>query len=1082
MKQFFIPALLLCVSASAIAETPRWLRNTAISPDGKTVAFTYKGDIYTVPVNGGKAKQLTTNPAYDTTPIWSPDGKSIVFASNREGNPDIYVMPSEGGTPVRVTTNSAAESPLAFLDNNRVIYTSSLMPSAATSRGFLPQTYVVDVTKPNPRPEMFLSLPMKEASANSKGEVLYADKKGVENIWRKHERSSGTSDIVLYSNGKFTKLTEFNGHDLNPVWKSDGKGFYYVSEEDGTLNVFENTSDGKGKRQLTNFKKHPVRSLSAANNGTLAFSWDGDIYTMAPGGKPQKLAVEITGDQYNSDKVKFFPTSGATAMAVSPSGDEIAFVYRGDIFVTDTKYETTKRITNTPAQERNVDFAPDGKTLVYDSDRDGYWQLFTAKIKDPEEKRFTYASEIVEEPLYKCATSAQQPQFSPDGKKVAFLENRDEVRVIDVKSKKVNTVIPGKFNYSYQDGDISFDWSPDSKWLIADYIGVGGWNNTDVALAKADGSEIVDLTESGYADGNAKFVLGGKGIAYSTGRYGMKAHGSWGNTSDIVLMVLDQEAWDDFNMTEEEAALKTEAEKAKKDKEKKDADSKDKKDKKGDKKDAKKDETEKDKVKDLAFDLGNRHYRTRRLTGNSAFLGDYYLNPKGTKLYYVARATEGGYNLMERNLKEGGTKVMAKGVSGGLIPDKKGENLYVISGRGMMKLNLANGKTEPIKFKAQYDRHPSLEREYIYDHMVRQVNDKFYDKNIHGIDWEGYGKHYREFLPYIDNNMDFSIMMSEILGELNASHTGSGYRDPGFGMSTANLGAFYDESYKGDGLKVQEVLPRSPLAKKGVDVKKGDIIMSIDGEKILAGKDYYPLMEGKAEGKVRLEIKRADGKTDYVSVKPLRAYDRSNQIYQRWVERNEKYVDSISGGKIGYVHVAGMNTESFQTVYDKILGKYRNCDAIVVDTRHNGGGWLHNDLALLLNGKEYVKFMPRGKYIGSEPFSQWTKPSVMLVNESNYSDAHGSPYVYQTLKIGDVVGAPVPGTMTAVWWETQIDPTLYFGIPQVTSVGADGKPLENKQLNPDILIYNDPADELRGYDAQLDGAVRSLMQKTGNKR
>ena len=172
-----------------------------------------------------------------------------------------------------------------------------------------------------------------------------------------------------------------------------------------------------------------------------------------------------------------------------------------------------------------------------------------------------------------------------------------------------------------------------------------------------------------------------------------------------------------------------------------------------------------------------------------------------------------------------------------------------------------------------------------------------------------------------------------------------------------------------------------------------------------------------------------------------------------------------------------MDSPSFREVYSKLLGKYRNCDAVVVDTRWNGGGWLHNDIALLLGGKEYVRYSPRGRYIGSDPFSQWTKPSVMLVNESNYSDAHGTPYVYQTLKIGDVVGAPIPGTMTAVWWETQIDPTLVFGIPQVTSLDRNGKPLENQQLNPDVLIYNDPADVENGRDAQLEGAVKHLLKK-----
>ena len=405
---------------------------------------------------------------------------------------------------------------------------------------------------------------------------------------------------------------------------------------------------------------------------------------MRPGSEPQKLAVEIIADQYDGDRVKYFTDRGATTMAVSPSGNELAFVIRGDVYVTDAKYKTTKRITDTPAQERNVSFSKDGRTLVYDSDRDGYWQLFTATIKNPDEKQFAYATEIVEEPLYKCATAAQQPVFSPDGSKIAFLEDRTEIRVIDPKTKKVNTALDGKYNYSYTDGDVSFSWSPDSKWLLADYIGIGGWNNTDIALVKADGTEVIDLTESGYSDGNAKWVLGGKAITYHTGKYGMKSQGSWGNQGDILMMALDGEAWDNFNATEEEIALMEKAEKEKKEKEEK-AKEGDKKDKKKGKKDDKKD----DKSKDLTFDLANRKHRMARLTGSSAFVGDYFMNPKGTKFYYVARATEGGYNLMERDLKKGDTKVLIKGVSGGIETDAKGENIFLITGSGLKKIDLA---------------------------------------------------------------------------------------------------------------------------------------------------------------------------------------------------------------------------------------------------------------------------------------------------------------------------------------------------------------------------------------------------------
>ncbi len=1073
MKKTLLTLLAATVATAAVAQAPAWLRNSAISPDGSRIAFTYKGDIFTVPVAGGTARQITADKAYDTAPVWSPDGKKLAFASNREGSLDVYTVAAGGGTPVRLTTSSADEQPLAFIDSDNLAIISKDLGSNRSVR-FPGQSnvYSINLNKPGSRPQLWLSFPAMAASFSPDGKMLFQDKKGMENVWRKHERSSGTSDIWLLDGGNFTKLTDFNGHDLNPVWAPDGKSYYYVTEENGTLNVAYSSLDGKQRKILTSFEHHPVRSLSVASDGTLAFSWDGQLYTMHPGQEPRKVAVSIAADQYDGDMVKKYVNTGATSMAVSPDGKELAFVLRGDVYVTDVEYKTTRRITDTPAQERTVSFAPDGRTLVYDSDRDGQWQLFTAEIKNPTEKRFAYATEIVEKPLYKSDRTAQQPAFSPDGKKVAFLEDRTELRVIDVKSKKVNTALDGRYNYSYVDGDVPFEWSPDSRRLLIGYIGEGGWNNVDIAMVNADGTGLVDLTESGYADGNAKWALGGKAITYETGRFGMKSHGSWGNQSDVVLMALDQDAWDNFNATEEEAKLKEQAEQDKKKKEEEETASREKKGKK-----AKKDNSVKNETRPLELDTDNRRHRMERLTGSSSLLGDYLLSPKGDKLYYIARATEGGANLFERNFRDGNTKLLIKGVSGGIVTDAKGENVFVITGSGMKKVDLAKGDVKDIEFEAPYDRRPSLEREYIYEHMLRQVADKFYDENLHGVDWKYYGDHYRKFLPHISNNDDFAILLSEILGELNASHTGGRYSGTGPSMPTANLGAFFNPNYKGDGVEVTEAVAGGPLSSKKADVRPGDIILAIDGEKIAAGMDFSHLLEGKADKRTRLEIRRkASGKTDTVSVRPITAGELSELLYSRWVERNEAYVDSISGGRIGYVHVRGMNTPSFNAVYDRLLGKYRNCDAVVVDTRWNGGGWLHNDLAVLLSGKEYVRFTPRGRYIGSEPFSQWHKPSVMLVSEANYSDAHGSPYTYKTLEIGKLVGAPVPGTMTAVWWETQIDPSIIFGIPQVTNSDLNGNALENKQLNPDITVYNDPADELSGKDAQLEAAVKALLK------
>ena len=1067
-------------SVAASVDNPLWLRNPAISPDASKIAFTYKGDIYTVPVKGGQATRLTSG-SYNTAPVWSPDGKSIAFASDREGSLDVFIIDTTGGTPVRLTTHSGNETPRAFLNDTTIIISTRMLPSKESANGnYLGVTYTVSTT-PQSRPRLFMSLPVGAVSVKG-DKLLYEDKKGYEDSFRKHERSSGTSDIWLLSlgendnprDGKFTKLTTFNGHDLSPVWNGNGQDqFYYVSEEDGTLNIYSSNIDGSNKKQLTQFTTHPVRSLSASADGsTLAFSRDGELYTMKPGQAATVVPVKITADLYQPAVNKSVETGGATDIAVSPDGEQIAFVMHGNVYVTSKDYATTKQITNTPEQERVVDFSPDGKTLVYDSERNGLWQLFTAKVKNPDEDSFVYATEIVEEPLYIGSSPAFQPSFSPDGKKVAFLEGRTELKVIDLDTKAVNTALDGKYNYSYTDGDVSFEWSPDSRWFLTSYIGQGGWNNIDVALVAADGSEVHDLTNSGYSDGNAHWAMNGKAMVWESDKQGYRSHGSWGAESDIYVMFFDGEAYDRFMMNEEEAKLQD------KQKEKSDENKDTEKDKKGK---GKKDKEEKDakdeKVEPLEFDLANAPYRIVRLTNSSSNLGDFYLDKKGENLYY---GSDG--DLWHKKIRKKDNKVMAKGMGrGGFVTDKDENALYTLGWRGdISAVSVPDGEVESIDFKAPLDYKAAAERAYIYDHVWRQTKEKFYDENLHGVDWDMYKGEYEKFLPHINNNYDFAELLSEFLGELNASHTGSRYYAPGAKMSTADLGAFYDESWDGDGLKIDEVILMGPLSTKDANIQPGEIITAINGETIKAGKDYYPMLEGKSGEKVRLTVKGLDGKDRDVYVRPTVSV--SNNLYRRWVEHNRHIVDSVSGGRVGYVHVSGMNSQSFRTAYEEMLGRHRNCDAIIVDTRFNGGGWLHNDLAVLLSGKEYTRFTPRGQYIGSEPFSQWYKPSVMLVNEANYSDGYGGPFAYQTLGLGDVVGSPIPGTMTAVWWENQVDPSLIFGIPQVTNATVDGTPLENKQLDPDVVIYNQPGEIINGTDTQLIGATNHLLKKLAGEK
>ena len=316
-----IMTLVVVLTTAFIAmgqNNPLWMRFCTISPDGQTIAFSYKGDLFTVAVQGGSAYQLTSNAAYDSYPVWSPDGQSIAFASAREGSLDVYLISKDGGTPKRLTTDSGNETPLCFLDDGTVLFEATNMPTAQSilfaSRSF-PQVY--QVSTDGGRARLFSELPMQDLSINGHGDILYHDIKGYEDPFRKHHTSSITRDIWLKQDGKFTKLTSFNGEDRTPRWAADGKSYYYLSEQDGTFNVYKSSIGGQ-PQQLTRHKDNPVRFLTVARNGTLCYGYNGEIYTLREGSEPQRVNISIAADRSEKDPVRDIKRSGATAISVSP--------------------------------------------------------------------------------------------------------------------------------------------------------------------------------------------------------------------------------------------------------------------------------------------------------------------------------------------------------------------------------------------------------------------------------------------------------------------------------------------------------------------------------------------------------------------------------------------------------------------------------------------------------------------------------------------------------------------------------------------------------------------------------------------
>ncbi len=1068
------------------AVSDAWRRMPAISPDGAQIVFSERGDLWRVGVEGGVAIPLTTGEAWEGHPVWSRDGARIAFASDRFGDLDVFVMNADGSDVRRLTVHAASDIPSDFSpDGQHVLFSSARQDSAASSyfpTGALPELYEAPVTGGTPR--MVFTNPAEQAKWSPDGaQIVYREEKAYENEWRKFDVSSFARDIWIYdvASGAHRQVTTNSGGDHAPVWSPRGDGLYLLSEVDGApFNVYSHDLDSGDRTALTTHTVHAARQLSISADGVMAYSYHGEIYVVRAGAAPQPVAITLPVGAMRDAPQPLNLNRGISEFAVSADGKEIAFIARGEVFVTAVDFSATVRVTDTPEQERSVSFAPDGRSLIYAGERDGAWRIYESTLTDDAELRFSAATAWEERVVYAAeAGDAFQPVVSPDGERIAFLENRDAIRVINRDGGDPVTLFTAEQNYSYSDGDIAYAWSPDSQWLAADYIPRGYLFYPDIGIAPADGSAPPrDISLNGYFDGSPVWHHSGDVVMWFTDRYGERSHGSWGGEFDVVAGFLTQDGWDRFNLTEQERALLKEAEENAPQPDGEDA--------------AEGSPSLLDGVlawvglgpepaEDAPFtiDWDGIQDRTTRLTIHSSDLADAALAPDLSALYYLA-AFEGGYDLWKSDLHTGGASLLAKLGAGNasLAISQDGDTLFVLADGGLITIAAGHGAVKPIALNAEMTLRADAERSYLFEHAWRQVQDKFYDADMHGVDWDDMRAQYAPKVRGVSNMRDFATLMSEMLGQLNASHTGMYYRGGGDAASdrTASLGVVYDLTATGPGVRIADILPGGPLDKDGLDITAGDRIVAIGEVRLERGANLFALLNRKVGQRLRLTIASDDGSDErVVTVRPYAGGRESQALYNRWIERRRAIVEEASAGRIGYLHIRSMSDSGFRQTFSELFGRNFDKDAVIVDTRFNGGGWLHDELVTLLSGEAYFNLRPRGRVVQGAPEERWSKPSAVVMNEGNYSNSHMFPYAYQLFDIGPLVGMPVPGTATAVWWEQQMTGDLVFGIPQLPVLDQNNQPLENQELQPDILIDNPPADAAAGLDRPLEAAVTALL-------
>ncbi len=1052
---------------AAAEEGPLWLRYPAVSPDGSQVAFAYRGQIWLVPAGGGEARPLTAATAYAKAPVWSPDGTKIAFASTRHGNPDVFVMPAAGGPVRRLTYHSGDDLPMAFSPDGREVYFSSNRigdPKASgddSIRGlgaFIAAPHAVPVE--GGRVRRLWPTGAAEIAPHGDGQrFLYADDAApIEDPWRKHQVSAAAQDLWLYdaASGTHRQLTVWRGEDRDPSWTPDG-AMVWLSERGGNFNVWRRPLEGGEAEQLTAHATWPVRFLSAADDGTLVYAWNGALWRLQPGGEPKQIAVTIRqGDLVGGRRVQAV-NGQASELVVSPDGSEVALIARGEVFVVSTATGATRRITDTPGLERYVSFAPDGRRLVYASERDGSWDIVEASLLRESDKGFSGAGPLEEKVLVGTEADEYQPAYAPDGKRIAYFHDRTELRVFDSETGTSITVLPAEASYSYYDGDRDFAWSPDGKW-IAGELGFGD----DIALIDAAGeASPVNISLNGFSDSAPQVSADGAIVLWITDRFGLRAaHGS-PESGDIFAAFLTAEAYDAFRGVTGGEAPTPAAEEGE-------------------------GEAVAESRQESPFpDLEGIEYRSGQLTPFSSKVTFFQLSPDNKTLYFVVdqpnRKTVGfALDTATSAMRTVFTRPTLPPQAGATVyaMDPAGRALFVLAGGSITRYDTASGAAAALPFSAEVDRDGKAEVAALFDHAHRMTAETFYAPDMHGKDWQAIGAHYRRFVPHIVFWEDMVELLAEMVGELNASHQGVRYHasDP-TADDTASLGLYYDDAHRGPGMKIAEVLAGGPSDHVGSALQAGAVILAVDGRPITPEIDIHRLLNRKAGKEVLLEIApAAGGEAVLETVKPQAGAYENEYAYRRWVAQRRALVEELSGGRLGYVHVRGMNLQGYQAAYGETFGRHKDKEGMLIDVRANGGGNLHDQLVTMLTGSsDSANVSRQGNVITRNPRGRWTKPSAVISDENSYSDGSVFPTLYQVKGIGPVIGAPVPGTGTAVVRPPLIEPKLVYGIPELGFRLNDGRFFENLEVQPDLLVLNDPESIAAGRDLQLEAAVEHLL-------
>lgn len=1061
IKLLLSTALTCLGAADTVAQQPTFLSHPTLTPDGKEIVFSYEGDLWKVESRGGFAVRLTGMEGNEINPRISPDGKWLAFSADQNGNMDVYIMPLAGGDIRQLTAHDAADEVDSWSWDSKTIYFTSTRYNRMG--GY--QVPLKGGTATRLFPHFFNYT--SGIIATPTGELLFNDSwEGYSSTNRKRYKGAFNPDIKSYNptTKAFHQYTDYVGKDLWPTVDQKGNIYYASDENNGEYNLYQ--LKGQTNIQLTSFTESIKRPYVSANGAKIVFEKGYQIYSYDVNEKKIiQPHIALNRNQVLGKQKEFNISGNISNFDISPDGKKIAFISRGELFVSDSEGKFVQQMTGQGERVMEVKWLKDSKTLLYSQTFKGYQNWFSRTADGK--------SEIKQ--LTNDLQNNRDIAINGDHTKAVYLSGRDEVRTMDLTSLKSETVVKDEI-WAFQNSSPSF--SPDGMYLL--FTAMRNFEQ-DIFVHNLKTRQTINLTNTGVSETAPYWSPDGKYIYFASNRT-RPSYPTGMQNSSIFRMALTN--FDQpyrrakFEELFAQPPVKKDTATNKEKGRKKENDAKDKSKDNANKNKPVAAEPNTQKAIFVQLDLEGLRDRIEQVSPSSGTQYNPMVLQKADKSYvFYSSDHEGKYSIYRTVYEPFTPPKTEKVVEGGLGKILESSGKYFVLSRGVIqKYNIEMNKLDPVTMDFKFNRDLEKEFNQMFYETWANLEENYYDTNFHGVDWQQVKKKYEKYLPGINDRNDLRILLNDMLGELNSSHLGfssfgAEERKP-FGFVTNEIGVEYDTQ---NPYQISRILPHGPAAKKEVDMKVGDVLIAVNGVQLdtAADRDSY-FTWPSLEEEIQLTLSRS-GKEIRTNIRPLSSTAFKDLIYDKWIKDNRTRVDQLSGNKIAYSHMKNMSGSELQRFLMDMAEQENNKQGLILDLRYNTGGNVHDEVLRFLSQRPYLQWQYRGgKRAPQSNFAPAAKPIVLLINEQSLSDAEMTAAGFKALKLGKIIGNETYRWIIFTAGKSLVDGSFYR-LPSWGCYTLDGQDLEVTGVTPDIFIKNTVQDRMENKDPQLERAIKEIL-------